>query len=85
MVPYKNKEKKKCVLKQNDMTIPKLDPETMSPLDTKDTKVHAPQLTYTLVGKASEKGQQKNELCDSDKSEFFEDDSDDDDTIDNIV
>ena len=68
---------------QSNKNISKLYPETMSPLETKDTEVHTPQLTGTLVGMASEKEEQKNDLSDSDNSRFLEVDSDD--TIDNIV
>ena len=68
---------------QSNRKISKSDQETMSPLETKDTEVHTPQLTDTLVGKASEQEEMKNDLCDSDDSEFFIDDSDD--TIDNIM
>ena len=79
----KQKEEKEWELKQSNEKIPKLDPETMSPLEIEDTEVHTPQFTDTLVAKASEYEEQKNDLCDSDISEFFVDDSDD--TIDNIV
>ena len=65
------------------MKIPKSDTETMSPLETKEAKVSHSSMN-TPVGKASEKEEQKNDLCNSDDSEFFEDDSDDD-TIDITV
>ena len=86
MVPYKSKRNKELELKQINMKIPKSGPETMSPLETKDTNMHNPQLTDTLVGKTkeiSEKGEQKDDSHDSDDCKFFKDDSDD--TIDNIV
>ena len=38
----------------------------MFPLETEDTEVHTPQLTDTVVGKAPEQEEQKNNLCDSD-------------------
>ena len=66
------------------MKILKSDPEAMHPSETKDTKVHTPQLTDIMLGKASEKEEEKNHLHDSDDSESFEVNSDDD-TIDNIV
>ena len=47
----KQKEERELELKQNNMKIPKSCPETMSPLETEDTKVHTPQLTDSLVGK----------------------------------
>ena len=37
----------------------------MSPLESEDTEVHTPQLTDTFIGKASEQGEQKNDLCNS--------------------
>ena len=58
----KQKEEKDWELKQSTEEIPKLDPETMPPLETKDTEMHTPQLTDTLVGKASEQEEQKNDL-----------------------
>ena len=54
-------------------------------IKTKDTEIYAPQLTDALVDKAPEREEQKNDLCDSNDSEFFEDDSDDNKTIHNIV
>ena len=48
----------------------------MPPLETEDTEVHTLQLTNTLVGKASEKEEQTNDLSNSDDSKFFEDESD---------
>ena len=61
-IMQKQKEEKGLELKHINMKIPKSGPETMSPLETEDTKVHTPQLTNTLVGKTkeiSEKEEQK--------------------------
>ena len=49
----KQKEEKGWELKQSNEKIPKSDPETISPSETKDTDMHTPQLTDTPVGKAS--------------------------------
>ena len=70
MVLFKNKTKKELELKQ----IPKSGPETMSPLETENAKVHIPQLTNTLEGKikeTQEKEEQKDGICDSDNSKFL--------------
>ena len=79
----KIKKENKWELKQSNKKIPKLDPETMLSSETKDTEVHTPQLTDTVVGKASEQEEHKNDLCNSDESQFFMNGSDH--TIDNIV
>ena len=55
----------------------------MSSLETKDTEVHTPQLTDTLVGKTPGKEELKNDFVIQMTLEFFEDDSDG--TIDNTV
>ena len=82
MVQLKNRRKKKNSNKVR-RNFSKSDPEAMFPLETEDVEVHTPQLTDTLIGKALEQEEQKNNLCDSDNSEFFVDNSDD--TLDKIV
>ena len=47
----KTKGRKELKLTQITMKIPKLGPETMSPLETKDTQVHTPQLADPLLSK----------------------------------
>ena len=48
----------------------------MSPSETEAIEVHTPQVTDALVDRASEKEEQKNDLCYSDDSGLFMDDSD---------